>query len=291
MFFHWRQHAQVTLYSSGVVITDVALNHLHEFLFAGEALAVIAFPLQNAPESFHRPIVNAVGYTGHTLCHSSLYEFVVERSACVLEASITVEQGMGIRVRLNSFVKGFANKWIIIVLTEHIGHDTPVTEIQNGTQIEFMYLNTLIPFEFCHIGKPFLIRLLCVELAVQQVFSKILGTLCPSGAATVIVLYSGADIFDPADAQHPFIIDIDAIIMTEIVIQSPVTFIRVFQMNLFNLVGQFLILRSPVAQLPGCPFVVSRTGYMEKVTGCLNSKPLFFVTLSNGYISMSLSYF
>ena len=30
---------------------------------------------------------------------------------------------------------------------------------------------------------------------------------------------------------------------------------------------------------------------MEKVTGCLNSKPLFFVTLSNGYISMSLSYF
>ena len=80
-------------YSSGVVITDVAPNHLHEFLFAGEALAVIAFPLQNAPESFHRPIVNAVGYTGHTLCHSSLYEFVVERSACVLEASITVEQG------------------------------------------------------------------------------------------------------------------------------------------------------------------------------------------------------
>lgn len=35
--------AQVTLHSSGVVITDVALNHLHEFLFAGEALAVIAF--------------------------------------------------------------------------------------------------------------------------------------------------------------------------------------------------------------------------------------------------------
>ena len=30
---------------------------------------------------------------------------------------------------------------------------------------------------------------------------------------------------------------------------------------------------------------------MEKVTGCFNSKPLFFMTLSNGYISMSLSYF
>ena len=101
-----------------------------------------------------------------------------------------------------------------IVLTEHIGHDTPVTEIQDGTQIEFMYLNALIPFEFCHIGKPFLIWFLRVELAVQQVFSKILGSLCPSGAATVIVLYSGADIFGPADAQHPFIIDVDAIVMT-----------------------------------------------------------------------------
>ena len=53
MFFYRRQYAQVTLDSSGVVITDVALNHLHEFLFAGETLAVIAFPFQNAPESFH----------------------------------------------------------------------------------------------------------------------------------------------------------------------------------------------------------------------------------------------
>jgi len=214
MFFHRCQHAQLTLYSFGVVITDVALNHLHEFLLAGKALAVIAFPLQNAPESFHRPIVNAVGYTGHTLCHSSLYEFMVEQSACVLETSITMEQGMGIWVCLNSFIKGFVNKWIIIVLTEHIGHDTPVTEIQDGTQIEFMYLNALIPFEFCHIGKPFLIWFLRVELSVQQVFNKILGSLCPSGAATVIVLYSGADIFGPADAQHPFIIDVDAIVMT-----------------------------------------------------------------------------
>ena len=237
------------------------------------------------------PIVNAVGYTGHTLCHSSLYEFVVERSACVLEASITVEQGMGIRVCLNSFVKGFVNKWIIIMLTEHIGHDTPVTEIQNGTQIEFMYLNALIPFEFCHIGKPFLIWFLRVELSVQQVFSKILGSLCPSGTATVIVLYSGTDISDPADAQHPFIIDVDAIVMAEIVVQSPVTFIRVFQMNLFNLVGQFLILRSPVAQLPGCPFVVSRTGHMEQFAGCLNRKPVFFTALFNGRINFPLPYF
>ena len=90
MFFYRRQHAQVTLDSSGVVITDVALNHLPEFLFAGETLAVIAFPFQNAPESFHRSIVNAVSHTGHTLSHSSLYEFVVEGSACVLEMILSI---------------------------------------------------------------------------------------------------------------------------------------------------------------------------------------------------------
>lgn len=133
MFFYRRQYAQVTLDSSGVVITDVALNHLHEFLFAGETLAVIAFPFQNAPESFHRSIVNAVSHTGHTLSHSSLYEFMVEGSACVLETSIAVEQRVGIWIRLNSFVKGFVNEWIIIALTDHIGHDAPVTKIQNGT--------------------------------------------------------------------------------------------------------------------------------------------------------------
>ena len=154
-----------------------------------------------------------------------------------------------------------------------------------------MYLYSFIPFELRHIGKPFFIWLLRVELAVQQVFSKILGSLCPSGAATVIVLYGGADISGPADAQHSLVIDIDTIVMTEIVIQSPVTFIRASQMNLLNLVGQFLILRSPMAQFPGCPFVVSGTGHMEQFAGCLNRKPVFLMALFDGRINVSLPYF
>ena len=51
------------------------------------------------------------------LSHSRLYEFVVESSACVLEPSVTVKQRVGVWIRLNSFVKGFVNEWIIIVLT------------------------------------------------------------------------------------------------------------------------------------------------------------------------------
>jgi hypothetical protein len=76
---------------------------------------------------------------------------------------------MGIRGGLNSLVKGFIDEWVIIMFTQLIGHDAPVTEIQDGAQIKFMYLNTFIPFELRHIGKPFLIRFLRIELAVQQV--------------------------------------------------------------------------------------------------------------------------
>ena len=107
----------------------------------------------------------------------------------------------------------------------------------------------------------------------------------------VIVLYGGVDISGPADTQHSLVIDIDTIVMTEIVSQSPVTFIRAFQMDFLNLVGQFRILRSPVAQLPGCPFVVSRTGHMEQFAGCLNRKPVFFTALFNGRINLPLPYF
>ena len=74
---------------------------------------------------------------------------------------------MSLRICLNSPVKGFVNKWIVIVFTQHIRHDTSVTEIQNGAQIELMYLNAFLPFELCYIGEPFFIRFFCIELAVQ----------------------------------------------------------------------------------------------------------------------------
>ena len=51
MLFHRRQHAQFTLHLSGVVIMDIGFNHLDKFTFTGETPAVIAFPLQNAPET------------------------------------------------------------------------------------------------------------------------------------------------------------------------------------------------------------------------------------------------
>ena len=64
-------------------------------------------------------------------------------------------------------VKGLEYKRIIVVFSNDIGHNAPVVEIQNGTEIELMYFCPLIPFELGHIGQPFFIRLAGIELAVQ----------------------------------------------------------------------------------------------------------------------------
>ena len=198
-----------------------------------------------------------MGNTGHTLCHSGLYKLVVECSVCILKAPVAVKQRTGIRVCFYSLIQRLKDDRIVIVLTQYIGHNTPVTEIKDGAQVELMYLNALILFELRHIGKPFLIGFLRMELAVQQVFSKILRGFCLLGASTIIVLYSGSDIPDTADAQHSLIVDIDTVVMTQIVIQSPIAFIRAFRMDFLNLVGQMFILRNSAAQFPESQFIVS----------------------------------
>ena len=58
MLLHWGQYTQIALYSLCVVIVDVLLNHIGQLKFTGEPPAVIALPLQDAPEALHRAIIN-----------------------------------------------------------------------------------------------------------------------------------------------------------------------------------------------------------------------------------------
>ena len=257
MLFHWRQDTQIALHPSGIVITDIVFNHLDEVSLAGEPSAVIALPLQNPPEALHRAIINAVGNTGHTLCHSGLYKFVVEGTVGILKSSVAVKQGMCVRIGLNCLVEGFENQRIVVALTKHIGHDAPVTEIQNGAQIEFVNLSSLIPLEFCYIGKPLLVGLCSIELPIQKILSKILRILCLPGTSAVVVFHGRVYISGSADAEYPLIINVNAMVMAQVVIESTVAFIWAFLVNLFNLVRKTFILRSSLAQFSGSPFVVS----------------------------------
>ena len=167
MLFHRGQHAQITLHPSGVVIMDIGLNHLDKFMFAGKPSAVIAFPLQNAPEALHRAVINAMRHAGHTLRHFRLHELVVESAVGVLESSVTMEQGMRVRIGFHSLIKGLENQRIVIAFAELIGHDAPVAKVEDGAQIEFLCLHTLKPLEFGHIGEPLLIGLCGIKLPVQ----------------------------------------------------------------------------------------------------------------------------
>ena len=139
MLFHRGQHAQITLHPSGVVIMDIGLNHLDKFMFAGKPSAVIAFPLQNAPEALHRAVINAMRHAGHTLRHSRLHELVAESAVGVLEPSVAVEQRMRVRIGFHSLIKGLENQRIVIAFAELIGHDAPVAKVEDGAQIEFLY--------------------------------------------------------------------------------------------------------------------------------------------------------
>ena len=291
MLFHWRQDTQIALHPSGVVITDIVFNHLDEVPLTGEPSAVVALPLQNPPEAFHRAVINAVGNTGHTLRHSRLHKLLVKCPVCVLETSVAVKQGMCVRIGLHRFVKGLENQRIVVAFAEYIGHNTPVTEIQNGAQIELVGFVSIIPLKFCHVGEPLLIGLCGIKLPVQKVLGKILRILRSPRAAMVVVLDRGTDISGPADAEHSLVVDMDTVVMTQIVIKPPIALVRTFCVDLLNLVRKSFIFGSSLAQLPGIPFVVSRASYMEQFAGQFNGIALFRVCFPDGSIDMALSYF
>ena len=110
-----------------------------------------------------------------------------------------------------------------------------------------MNLGSLVPLEFCHIGEPLFVWLCGIKLSVQKVFGKILRVLRLSGAATVVIFHGRADISGPADAEHPFVIDMDTSVMAQIVVEPPVSLIRAFLVELFELFSKPLILCGPLA--------------------------------------------
>lgn len=258
MLFQGRQDTELALHPSGVVIMDICLNHLDKLTFAGKPSAVIAFPLQNAPEALHGTVVNAMRYAGHTLRHSRLHELIVEGAVGVLESSVTMEQGMRVRIGFHSLIKGLENQRIVIALTEYIGHDAPIAKVEDGAQIEFLYLHTLKPLEFGHIGEPLLIGLCGIKLPVQKIFGKILWVLRPPRAAMIVVLDRGTDISGPADTEHPLVVDVDSVVMTQVIIESPIALIRTSLMDLLNCIRKMLIFCSPLAQLARSPSVVGQ---------------------------------
>lgn len=98
--------------------------------------------------------------------HPRLFHLVMKGSACVLKATVRMEEGMCIRVFFHSLVEGFEYKRIVVTLSDYKGDDASVIEIQDGTEIDFADINTLIPLEFGYIREPFLIGCFGMKIPV-----------------------------------------------------------------------------------------------------------------------------
>ena len=200
MLLHWGQNAQMALYATIVVVGDITSDHMYKLFPACKPSTEVSLPFQDSPESFHRAIVNTFCNPGHTLSHAGFFKFLVKCSVGVLKTTIAMEQRMCVRICFYSLIKGLEHKRIVVAVTYDIGNNSPVTKIQNRTQVDFMNFNSFIPFEFRNIGKPLFVGMLCVKLTVQTVLCYILRILGLPGTSMVVVLNCRFHILCPANS-------------------------------------------------------------------------------------------
>ena len=91
MFLKWRKCSQSSLDTLFIVVANVGHYHMYQLLLVGELPAIVALPLQYAPEAFHRPVVDAVSYSGHALLHACFFQLAVKGPVCVLEPPVAVK--------------------------------------------------------------------------------------------------------------------------------------------------------------------------------------------------------
>ena len=138
VLFHWRNNTKIALYPLGVVIVNVIPNHPNKLLLGSKTAAIIFLALQDAPESLHWAIVNAVSHARHTLRHTGFLQHMVKGLVGVLKTTVTVEQLMCIRMGFNCSLECVKHNRVVVVVTNNIRNDTSVVQVKDGTQIDFV---------------------------------------------------------------------------------------------------------------------------------------------------------
>ena len=67
-----------------------------------------------------------------------LFQCGLKIRACILETSVRVKYRLGIRISLNSFIKGLKYQPVVIAAAYDIGNNRSVVQIQNDTKIEIV---------------------------------------------------------------------------------------------------------------------------------------------------------
>ena len=63
----------------------------------------------------------------------------------------------------------------VVGIPDDEGDDPPVTQIQDGAQVEFTHGGTHLVVELRHIGEPLLVGAVGVKLAVQHILCQLSG--------------------------------------------------------------------------------------------------------------------
>jgi hypothetical protein len=114
----------------------------------------------------------------------------------------------------------------------------------------------VVPFELGNISKPFLIRLVCSELAVKDVLCDELRVVRLTSATMVSVLDRGLDVSGSADPECPLVIDLDAVLAIQIIIDPSVSLGWILSVDLLHLFGYEYILSDSFADIAAPPLVI-----------------------------------
>ena len=74
--------------------SNILPDHTDQSRPAGEAPAIVALPLEDAPKSLHGAVVRTLSHPGHALSDARRRQFVMENLGGIGTAPVTVEHGV-----------------------------------------------------------------------------------------------------------------------------------------------------------------------------------------------------
>lgn len=166
---HWRQFVQPLLPTFVVVEIYVALNGRYQAVVILEVAKVVHFALENAPETFHRTVVDAAADTRHALYHSRFIQSDLELPTCILKTAVTMEQRVSVRVFGNGQIKGVECELVVVASPHGERNNASVFEVENCAQIQLFIISVL---EFCDVGQPLFVSLFRRKITVQNVLRR-----------------------------------------------------------------------------------------------------------------------
>ena len=109
-------------------------------------------------------------------------------------------------------------------------------------------------------------------------------------AVVISVFDSRLNVFFTTDSQNPFIVDMNAIIMTKIIINAAIPFVRAFHIDILYFLCHLFVTYGPGTLTARQPPIIFCPGYPEWHTGLLNRIFVFLAIFLDNPVKVLLSY-